>query len=233
MSTDPKTSDISIIIPTYNEADRLAELLKGLLLLPGAEVLVVDGGSNDNTVGLATALGAKVLKSPPGRAVQMNTGARVARGDILLFLHGDTRLAPGFADQVRGVLSQPGVAAGAFRLVIDGNGVGLRIIEWLANIRSKVLQMPYGDQAIFVRADLFCSVGGFPDLPIMEDFELVRRLKRKGAIKILPFAAQTSPRRWRELGLLRTTVINQAIIIGYLLGVNPQKLAEWYSSKSA
>jgi rSAM/selenodomain-associated transferase 2 len=228
MSTDRKTSDISIIIPTYNEAERLAVLLPELLLIPGAEILVVDGGSNDNTADTARALGAKVLESHPGKANQMNTGAQAARGDILLFLHGDTRLTPGFKEHVRAAISLPGVAAGAFRLVINGRGFSLRMIEWLANIRSRVLQMPYGDQAIFVRADLFSAMGGFPDLPIMEDFELVRRLKRKGRIVIIPLAATTSARRWKKLGVLRTTAINQAIIAGYLLGVNPRNLAEWY-----
>jgi rSAM/selenodomain-associated transferase 2 len=228
MSIDRMTSDISIIIPTYNEAERLAVVLPELVLLPDAEVLVVDCGSKDNTADTARALGARVLESHPGKAAQMNSGAQAARGDILLFLHGDTRLTPGFTKQVRAALSQPGVAAGAFRLIINGGGFGLRIIEWLANIRSRVLQMPYGDQAIFVRADLFSALGGFPDLPIMEDFELVRRLKRKGRIVILPLAATTSARRWEKLGVLQTTVINQAIIAGYLLGVNPLKLAEWY-----
>jgi rSAM/selenodomain-associated transferase 2 len=228
MSTDRKTLDISIIIPTYNEADRLAALLPDLLVIPGIEVLVVDGGSNDNTADRARALGAKVLASPPGKAVQMNRGAQAALGEILLFLHGDTRLSPGFGEQVRAALSSPGVAAGAFRLVIDGKGLGLRVIEWLANIRSTVLQMPYGDQAIFLRAEMFSALGGFPALPIMEDFELVRRLKRKGRIKILPLSATTSPRRWEKLGVLQSTAINQVIILGYLLGVNPRKLAEWY-----
>jgi rSAM/selenodomain-associated transferase 2 len=204
-----------------------------LLLVPGVEVLVVDGGSNDNTADIAKALGANVLESPAGRAAQMNTGARAARGDILLFLHGDTLLAPGFVEQVRVALSQPGVAAGAFRLVIDGKDFGLRIIEWLANFRSKVLQMPYGDQAIFVRADMFYDLGGFPDLPIMEDFELVRRLKQKGRIKILPLAATTSPRRWQKLGVLQTTAINQVIIVAYMFGANPRRLAEWYRRRAA
>lgn len=228
MSTDRKISNISIIVPTRNEAGNISRLLPELLSIPDIEVLVMDGGSSDNTVETAKALGVKVASAPPGKALQMNAGAEAARGDILLFLHADTRLAPGFVEQVRDTLSQPGVSAGAFRLSIDGRGVGLRIIEWLAHFRSRVLQMPYGDQGIFVRADMFSSVGGFPILPIMEDFELVRRLKRKGRIKILPLAAITSPRRWEKLGVLRTTVINQAIIIGYLLGLSPHKLAEWY-----
>lgn len=228
MSTDRKTSDISIIIPTYNETEQLAALLPELLLTPGSETLVVDGGSRDKTADTARALGATVLESHPNKAVQMNTGARAARGNILLFLHADTRLAAGFAEPVRAALSQPGIAAGAFRLVIDGKGLGLRVIEWLANLRATLLQMPYGDQALFVKAELFSEAGGFPDLPIMEDFELVRKLKRKGRIRILPLAATTSARRWEKFGVLQTTLINQVVILGYLLGVNPGKLAGWY-----
>ena len=228
MSTDRKTSNISIIIPTCNEAQNISALLPELLTIPDVEVLVVDGGSSDETVEIAKALGAKVFSAPPGKALQMNAGAKAACGNILLFLHGDTRLAPGFVEKIYQALSHPNVAAGAFRLKIDGKGYGLRIIEWLANLRSRLLQMPYGDQGIFLTAEIFSAVGGFSPLPIMEDFELVRRLKRKGSIKILSLAATTSPRRWEKLGLLRTTFINQKIIIGYLLGVNPKKLADWY-----
>jgi rSAM/selenodomain-associated transferase 2 len=230
MSIDRKTLSISIIIPALNEAESLCNHLPYLVSTrrQGLEVIVVDGGSIDKTVDTGKALGAKVLHAAPGKAFQMNAGAKAAHGDILLFLHGDTRPAPGFLDQVHDTLSQPGVAAGAFRLAIDGKGFGLRVVEWLANFRSRVLQMPYGDQGIFVRADMFSAVGGFPALPIMEDFELVRRLKRKGRIKVLSLAATTSSRRWEKIGILRTTAINQAIIIGYLLGVDPQKLAEWY-----
>ena len=231
MSTDRKTSNISIIIPTRNESGSISGLLPEILATAGIEVLVVDGGSSDNTFAAAKVLGAKVFSVSPGRALQMNAGAQAARGEILLFLHADTRLPPGFAEQVQDALSQPGVVAGAFRLAIEGKGSGLRILEWLVNLRSRLLHMPYGDQGIFVRADTFSAVKGFPALPIMEDFELVRRLKRRGRIKILSLAATTSSRRWEKLGLLRTTAINQAIIIGYLLGVNPQKLAEWYRGK--
>jgi rSAM/selenodomain-associated transferase 2 len=231
MSTDQKTSNISIIIPTRNEADSVGKLLPELLTIPGVELLVVDGGSTDNTVDIAKSYDIQVLSTSPGKATQMNAGAEAAHGDILLFLHSDTKLAPGFVEQVRGALSQPGVSAGAFRLSIDGQGFGLRVIEWLVNFRSKALQMPYGDQGIFVTTDMFFSVGPFPPQPIMEDFELMRKLRRNGKIEILPLHATTSARRWKKLGILRTTAMNLAIIIGYLFGVKPEKLADWYRGK--
>ena len=232
MSTDRKTSDISIIIPTLNEAESIRSLLPELADLPGIELLVVDGGSTDNTVDIARSSGAEVLIASPGRAEQMNTGAAAARGKIFLFLHCDTKLATGFAGQIRNTLRQPGISAGAFQLSINGKGFGLRILEHLVNFRSKILQMPYGDQGIFVTADMFFSVGGFPAQPIMEDFELMRRLKKRGKIEILSLAVSTSARRWKKLGLLKTTLLNQSIIIGYLLGVNPEKLAKWYRGKN-
>ena len=231
MSTDRKISLISIIIPTRNEADSIGGLLPDLLGIPGVELLVVDGDSTDNTVDIAKSLGAKVLETSPGRAQQMNAGAEAAQGGILLFLHSDTHLASGFAEHVREILKQPGVAAGAFQLSIDGKDFGLRIIEWLVNFRSRVMQMPYGDQGIFVTANMFFSVGAFPPQPIMEDFELMRRLKKRGKVKILHLQANTSARRWERLGILKTTVMNQAIIIGYFLGISPEKLSGWYRGR--
>jgi len=231
MSTDRKTSNISIIIPTRNEADGIGKLLPELLVIPGVELLVVDGGSTDNTADVAKSLGAQVLRTSPGKAAQMNAGAEAAHGDILLFLHCDTKLAPGFVEQVRDSLSQPGISAGAFKLAINGQGFGLRVIEWFVNFRSSTLQMPYGDQGIFVTKDIFFSVGPFPQQPIMEDFELMRKLKKRGKVEILPLHATTSARRWNRLGVLKTTLINQAIIIGYLFGVKPEKLAHWYRKR--
>ena len=228
MSIDLKTSSISIIIPTLNEAETVGALLSQLQGIAGVEVIVVDGSSHDGIAAIVEKSEARLIQTSAGRALQLNKGAEEARGDILLFLHSDTKLAPGFVEQVRETLNQPGVSAGAFQLSIDGHGFGLRVIEWLANCRSKVLQMPYGDQGIFVSTDTFFSVGSFPPQPIMEDFELMRKLKKKGTVKILSLHATTSPRRWEKLGIWKTTLINQAIIIGYFLGISPEKLAEWY-----
>lgn len=219
---------ISIIIPTLNEAASIEATLASLRGASDVEVIIVDGGSRDETVALARSYGAKVLASPPGRARQMNAGAEVAKGEVLLFLHGDTRLPEGFDEWVRQALARPGVVAGAFRLGFDSSGWGVRLIERLANWRSTRWQMPYGDQAIFLRAETFRTLGGFPDIPIMEDFELVRRLRRRGRVVTLPIPIVTSARRWREVGVVKTTLINQAVIIGYLVGLSPARLARWY-----
>ena len=226
-------SDISVIIPVLNDAEALDLALSSTQDCTGVELIVVDGGSSDESAEVALSRGVKILHSPPGRARQMNTGAEVAEGEFLVFLHADTRLPEGFDHHVRRILTQAGVAAGAFQLQIDAPSVRLRLIEKAANWRSQYLQMPYGDQAIFLRAELFREMGGFPDLPIMEDFELIRRLKGRGRIVIAPAAVLTSARRWERLGAVRTTLINQLMILGFYLGFEPSRLARWYRAKRA
>ncbi|MBD1917019.1 MULTISPECIES: TIGR04283 family arsenosugar biosynthesis glycosyltransferase [Cyanophyceae] len=219
---------ISVVIPALNEARQLPAVLDTIHAANLVEVIVVDGGSADGTAEVAEAQGARVVKSAPGRSYQLNCGAAAATGSLLLFLHADTRLPEGFDRTIRQTLAQPGVVAGAFRLTIDGPGRGLRWVERGVNLRSRLLQMPYGDQAIFLKAEAFHNLGGFPELPMMEDFELMRRLRKVGKVALAPSAVVTSDRRWRTLGILRTTLANQAMIAGYLLGVDPHKLARWY-----
>ena len=219
---------ISLIIPTLEEADNLGALLADVAPAGDIEVIVVDGGSRDDTVVQANRMGARVITGPPGRALQMNRGAAVARGRILFFVHADSRLPRGFGDLIRRALCRPGVVAGAFRLRIDAPGASLRFVEYWANLRSRHLKMPYGDQGFFLKADRFHQTGGFPALPIMEDFELMRRLRSRGRIVILPAAIRTSPRRWLNMGVARTTLINQIIVAAYLAGVPPQKLVRFY-----
>ena len=227
MSTGSR-SDISVIIPVLDDAEVLDLALGSPQDCTGVERIVVDGGSTDGSAELAKSRGVKIIHSPPGRARQMNAGAEVAEGTLLVFLHADTRLPEGFDDHVRRILTPSEVAAGAFQLQIDAHSARWRFIEKTANWRSRYLQMPYGDQAIFLRAELFREMGGFPDLPIMEDFELIRRLKGRGRIVIAPAAVLTSARRWEKLGALRTTLINQLMILGFYLGFEPSRLARWY-----
>jgi rSAM/selenodomain-associated transferase 2/rSAM/selenodomain-associated transferase 1 len=225
---------ITIVIPTLNEVGCLDATLKPLLgANPVGEVIVVDAGSVDGTAEKARACGAKVIATSAGRAHQMNAGAAEATGSILVFLHADTRLPDRFQHSIRDALRKPGVAAGAFQFRLDDRGRGYRVLEWLTNWRARTLQMPYGDQALFMKAETFRALGGFPDLPIMEDFEMVRRLKRRGRVSIVPMPAVTSARRWQKRGIIRTTILNQVVIAGYLLGVSPQTLARWYLETDA
>ena len=171
---------ISVIIPTWNEESNISVLLEELVGTPNVETIVVDGNSSDRTREIAASHNVKVIRSPRCRAIQMNTGAKKAQGDILLFLHADTRLPSNWALMVRDALAEPGTAAGSFEFAIDDKMKKLRIIERLTNFRSRKFQLPYGDQAIFLKADLFRRIGGYNDLPIMEDFELIRRLRKFG-----------------------------------------------------
>ncbi len=224
------TESISIIIPVLNEARQLSKTLSILKQAADIEVIVVDGGSQDQTQAIAHSLGVVVIQSAIGRAHQMNAGAAQATGNIVLFLHADTQLPKDFDAAIRDALCQPNVIAGAFRLAIDAPSWKLRVIEWGVNARSRYLQMPYGDQAIFLKTTTFQALGGFPALPIMEDFELVRQLKRHGRIAIVSPAVITSGRRWQTLGIVRTTLINQLVILTYFLGVSPDRIARWYRS---
>lgn len=228
MSTAQKTLSISIIIPTRNEAEHIAQTVERATDNNVCEILVVDCGSADETQKIALQRGARVISSPPGRAQQMNAGAAVAQGDILLFLHGDTLLPLGFADLVTTLINKKGVIAGAFSLAINLPGTGPLIVSAMTNVRSRALQLPYGDQGLFLPRHTFFEAGGYPDEPLLEDVLLVRRLKQKGRIAIAKSSVLTSGRRWRELGLVRTTLINQAIILGHLAGIPTQRLQSWY-----
>jgi hypothetical protein len=216
---------ISLIIPTLNEEENIIPCLEATRKAVNVERIVVDGGSSDRTVDKAKSWGATVLSAARGRARQMNAGAQTAKGEILLFLHADTILSDGFDNQVRLILSRSRVSAGAFSFRLDQpNSISLRLIQEVTNWRSRYLQVPYGDQAIFVRASLFQKIGGFADLPIMEDHELIRRLKKRGRIHTASLPAVTSARRWRVLGIWRTTILNWALTLAYLMGMSPLRL---------
>jgi rSAM/selenodomain-associated transferase 2 len=225
-------SRISIIIPVLNESANLQRAIDSTQPSDNIEVIVVDGGSTDDTCQVAAARGVQVIASPPGRSNQMNLGATAATGEILLFLHGDSRLPLGFDRLIRQMMSaKQSPIAGAFRLGIDAPQRSLRWVEGGVQWRSQVCQMPYGDQGIFLQARVFNEIGGFPDLPIMEDFELIRRLRKRGKISIVSQPIMTSARRWLQKGILKTTLINQLMILGYLVGVSPARLLELYRRK--
>ena len=223
------TSNISIIIPTLNEAENLPALKPLTNLVE--EIIVVDGGSSDASVQIAKGLGFTVLASDKGRGVQLNLGAEKASSTLLLFLHADTLLPSGFPDLVKDCLADPKTILGSFSLQLDNKNILLHIICACANLRSRYLSLPYGDQAFFLRKHDFHALGGFPEIPIMEDYVFVKQAKKQGKVRTLPQTVTTSARRWQALGPTLTTVINQLMILGYRLGVSPEKLASFYRSR--
>lgn len=219
---------LSIIIPTLNEEHTLGKTLTPLVRAEDCEVIVVDAGSSDQTLDVARQSGCKTIAGSRGRSRQLNRGAAAAQGELLLFVHADTLLPNHFCQLVADTLRRPAVAAGAFSLAITSPARSLAAIAFLANLRSRLLHLPYGDQAIFTSRDKFTAVGGFPELDIMEDFVFIRQMKKLGRIIILAEKAETSARRWQNMGIVRTTLINQLIVCGYGLGVSPTTLARWY-----
>ena len=220
---------VSVIIPALNEAEYIGETVRSVKSGCDCEIIVVDGGSADDTTAIAASLGAEVISAERGRARQANAGARLARGEMLLFLHADTRLPAAWDGLIEDALANPEVVAGAFRFATDMGGIWMRFFTWTANLRSQKLHIPYGDQGLFLRTSTFEQLGGFPEMPIMDDLEMVRRLARRGRIVVLPNVAVTSGRRWRRMGVWRTMCINQFCIAGYWLGVPLETLARWYN----
>ncbi|MGH7956324.1 MAG: TIGR04283 family arsenosugar biosynthesis glycosyltransferase [Opitutaceae bacterium] len=219
---------VSVVIPAHNESRYLSATLEAARRSLPHEIIIVDGDSTDATNEIAVAAEAIVLTAPRCRAIQMNRGAAIATGDYLLFLHADTLLPENYLAPVREILGRSGVTGGAFAFASADGFRGRALIERVTNWRARRWQLPYGDQGLFLRRELFIEMGGFPEIPLMEDYVFVHRLRRRGRIVIAPCAAKTSGRRWRELGALRTTLVNHAIVIGYHLGVSPPRLAHWY-----
>jgi rSAM/selenodomain-associated transferase 2 len=222
---------LSVVVPVLDEAERIGRQLAALRSTAGIdEVVVVDGGSSDGTVDLVRREpGVRLIAAPRGRGTQLNAGARAAAGDVLLFLHADVSLPPDAATWVARVLADPVVVAGAFRvLTIADDGPGwLGPLLRLADLRSRVTRLPYGDQAVFVRRDVFERVGGFPDQPLMEDVELARRLRRVGTIRTVPGVVRVSGRRFLA-NPIRALVAMRVFPLLYRLGVSPARLARLY-----
>lgn len=225
MSRKPQ---ISVIIPALNEEENIEARLTFLKNVNDIEVIVVDGGSKDATVEKAKAFGASVLHSLPGRARQMNEGARNAKGEILLFLHADTKLPVHFDVFVREALSHAENVAGAFEFTMDSAGVLFRLFERIANRRARRSQFIFGDQAVFVRHSVFFMLGGFKDIPILEDYEFVRRVKKYGRVDVVPSAVVTSARRFMKNGILKTLLLNRLALVAFHAGVSPERIASLY-----
>lgn len=223
---------LSIIIPVMDEDLIINDLIGHLYGLPfgnDSEIIVVDGNQSQNTLKAISRGDVKKIASFKGRGAQMNAGAAVAGGEILLFLHADTLLPRPALDQILLVLKQPDIAGGAFDLGINSNRWGFRLIETVASFRSRITRIPYGDQAIFIKKAVFKRLGGFGGFPLMEDVDLMRRVKKTGQkITIIPLKVLTSPRRWEKEGLFFSTLRNWILISLYLLGVSPQKLSKFY-----
>ncbi|MEE9275957.1 MAG: TIGR04283 family arsenosugar biosynthesis glycosyltransferase [bacterium] len=217
---------ISIVIPVLNDADRLGVLLDALE--GGREVVVADGGSRDDPAARAAGR-ARMVTSAPGRARQMNAGAAACGGDVLLFLHSDTRLPPGAFERIGEAMRDPGVAGGGFRHRFDGGGLFGRFISLSANARARGWGLFFGDQAIFVRREAFERLGGYGDLPLFEDWDLCRRMRRQGRMAFIPEPVTTSARRIEVWGKWRCFCVWWGLGILYALGVPADSLARHYA----
>lgn len=219
---------VSVIIPTLNEAPGIALTLSHVRQTGECELVVVDGGSSDGTADIARAHADSVVTVARGRAQQMNAGARVATGEVLLFLHADTVLPDGFSALVQQALYDPAVVGGRFDVRLDAEGWPFRMIETLMNTRSRWTKICTGDQALFTRRETFLALGGFPELELMEDIEFSRRLKKVGRIACLRARVRTSARRWQRDGVLRTIALMWTLRLAYFYGVSPRRLKTFY-----
>lgn len=225
-----KESLISVIIPIYNEVNQLRNTLDALMKArdSNTEIILVDGGSVDESKEIAEEYGLKIFHASTGRSVCQNFGASKANGTILLFLHADTCVPLNFGTSIRKALADDRNLLGAFRFRIDDRTWFASILELGTNIRASRFQLPYGDQALFVRKSIFEKMGKFPNQRLMEDYEFVRQVRAKGRIHIVDDSIAISSRRWKRLGYLNCLVTNQLIIIAYELGITPDRLASWY-----
>lgn len=225
---------ISVIIPVWGEGEAIHQTLQGLRQCAAGvthEVIVVDGDARGSTITQLqpSVQNVRTLITSPGRGIQLNAGARQARGEVLLFLHADTRLPPLALCNICSLLDKKTYVGGAFNLGINSPSFSLKLIARTASLRSRLTRIPYGDQGVFIRREYFQHIGGFPEIPIMEDIALMRKIKRhKGQIYIFPERVFVSPRRWEQEGVVYCTLRNWFLILMYYAGVNPHRLVAWY-----
>ncbi len=222
----------SFIIPVFQEAaiiNQTIEHITNIRKSADIEIIVVDGHPDRDTIREIKNDDIKKLSSGKGRGVQLNSGAVQAKGNVLIFLHADTRLPSTALERITSILKDGACIGGAFDLRIDSDRRAVRVIEKMASWRSRLTRIPYGDQAIFLRADYYKALGGFRNIPIMEDVDLMRRIKRnKGKIKILPERVLTSSRRWDTEGIIFCTLRNWLLVLLFFMGVKPATLKRFY-----
>ena len=222
---------LSIIVPMLNEHESIAATLGALRAgAPQAQIIVVDGGSVDGSAAIARDRCDLLLQAPRGRAIQLNAGAAKAAGELLAFVHADTLVPASFAPDIQAAMRNPAVAGGRFDLALDDPALPYRLIGWLISLRSRLSRTATGDQAIFVRREIFERLGGFPNIEICEDLDFARRLKRAGKVACLRSRVVTSTRRWQRSGLIRTVMRMWLIRLSYLAGVSPARLQRWYAN---
>lgn len=222
---------ISVVTPVLDEEAVIRETLASVRLRAGVcpvELIVVDGGSQDGTVGIAGTLADQVLVAPRGRASQMNHGAAAAGGDLLLFLHADTIVPVGYAGAIEEAMADPAVVWGRFDVELGGEGILLPLLGSLINLRSRFTQIATGDQGIFVRREAFHRAGGYPEFPLFEDVALSRALKCQGRSACLAQKVRTSARRWEKRGLGRTIILMWVLRALFWMGVPPSRLSNFY-----
>ncbi len=223
----------SVVIPALDDAAALRENLPRLAALAGAkELIVADGGGNDEAREACERAGARVVAARAGRGPQMNAGAATARGDHLLFLHADAWLDDGALLEVERRLADPAIGAGVFRQRIEGARLAYRFIERAASLRAGLLRCPYGDSGLFLRRSGFERAGGFPELPLCEDLGMARRLRPLGRLVVAQARVHVSARRWERHGVVRTTLLNWGIAGAFLLGVAPERLYRIYYGRA-
>jgi len=219
---------VSFIIPALNEAERIARAIETAWIAGASEIVVADGGSDDGTPEIASSAGANVVSSSRGRGRQQNAGAKAATGEVLLFQHADNWCDVRTVDQICSALADPSVLGGAFRQRIEADGLLFRCLECGNALRARLFRLPYGDQGIFMRRDVFERVGGFPEVALMEDVLLMQRFRKLAHPVLLPGPHHVCARRWQRHGVICQTLRNWRILLAHTCGVSPEKLAQIY-----